>query len=117
MSKTLVRGLELIEDRGLYGPMTISELARRSGVHVSIVSLTVSMLEPEGWVVRVDLDAARHGWPNSPLGCRPVLEQNSHAFDVTHMDAVRALSNGAPSRLTGPACGGRSRCRGDGVVD
>ncbi len=54
MSKTLVRGLELIEDLGLYGPMTISELARRSGVHVSIVSRTVSMLEPEGWMVRVD---------------------------------------------------------------
>jgi DNA-binding IclR family transcriptional regulator len=54
MSKTLVRGLELIEDLGLYGPMTISELARRNGVHVSIVSRTVSMLEPEGWMVRVD---------------------------------------------------------------
>jgi DNA-binding IclR family transcriptional regulator len=54
MAKTLVRGLELIEDLGLYGPMTISELARRSGVHVSIVSRTVAMLEPEGWMVRVD---------------------------------------------------------------
>jgi DNA-binding IclR family transcriptional regulator len=54
MSKTLVRGLELIEELGLYGPMTISDLARRSGVHVSIVSRTVSMLEPEGWIVRVD---------------------------------------------------------------
>jgi DNA-binding IclR family transcriptional regulator len=54
MSKTLVRGLELIEELGLYGPMTISELARRSSVHVSIVSRTVSMLEPEGWMVRVD---------------------------------------------------------------
>jgi DNA-binding IclR family transcriptional regulator len=54
MSKTLVRGLELIEELGLYGPMTISDLSRRSGVHVSIVSRTVSMLEPEGWMVRVD---------------------------------------------------------------
>src|SRR5258707_560285 len=45
MAKTLVRGLELIEDLGLYGPMTISELARRSGVHVSIVSRTVAMLD------------------------------------------------------------------------
>ncbi len=54
MAKTLVRGLELIEDLGLYGPMTISELARRSGVHVSIVSRTVASLEPEGWMVRVD---------------------------------------------------------------
>ena len=54
MAKTLVRGLELIEDLGLYGPMTISELSRRSGVHVSIVSRTVASLEPEGWMVRVD---------------------------------------------------------------
>lgn len=53
MSKTLVRGLELIEEVGLYGPMTVSELARRSGVHVSIVSRTVTALEPEGWLIRV----------------------------------------------------------------
>ncbi len=54
MSKTLVRGLELIEELGLYGPMSISDLARRSEIHVSIVSRTVSALEPEGWMVRVD---------------------------------------------------------------
>jgi DNA-binding IclR family transcriptional regulator len=54
MAKTLVRGLELIEEVGLYGPMTISDLARRSGVHVSIVSRTVTALEPEGWLIRVD---------------------------------------------------------------
>jgi DNA-binding IclR family transcriptional regulator len=54
VAKTLVRGLELIEEVGLYGPMTVSELARRSGVHVSIVSRTVTALEPEGWLIRVD---------------------------------------------------------------
>jgi DNA-binding IclR family transcriptional regulator len=54
MSKTLVRGLELIEEVGLYGPMTLSELARRSGVHVSIISRTVTALEPEGWLIRVE---------------------------------------------------------------
>jgi DNA-binding IclR family transcriptional regulator len=54
MAKTLVRGLELIEEVGLYGPMTISDLARRSGVHVSIVSRTVTALEPEGWLIRDD---------------------------------------------------------------
>jgi DNA-binding IclR family transcriptional regulator len=52
MAKTLVRGLELIEELGLYGPMTVSDLARRSGVHVSIVSRTISALEPEGWMSR-----------------------------------------------------------------
>lgn len=54
MAKTLVRGLELIEEVGFYGPLTMSELARRSGVHVSIVSRTVTALEPEGWLLRVD---------------------------------------------------------------
>jgi DNA-binding IclR family transcriptional regulator len=54
MAKTLVRGLELIEEVGLYGPMKMSELALRSGVHASIVSRTVTALEPEGWLIRVD---------------------------------------------------------------
>jgi DNA-binding IclR family transcriptional regulator len=54
MAKTLVRGLELIEELGFHGPMTITDLARRTGVHVSIVSRTVSALEPEGWIVRLD---------------------------------------------------------------
>jgi DNA-binding IclR family transcriptional regulator len=54
MSKTLVRGLELIEEVGLYGPLTLSDLARHSDVHVSIVSRTVTALEPEGWLIRVD---------------------------------------------------------------
>jgi DNA-binding IclR family transcriptional regulator len=54
MAKTLVRGLELIEEVGVYGPMTLTELSRRSGVHVSIVSRTVTALEPEGWLIRVD---------------------------------------------------------------
>jgi DNA-binding IclR family transcriptional regulator len=54
MSKTLVRGLDLIEEVGMHGPVTVSELARRSGIHVSIVSRTVSALEPQGWLRRVD---------------------------------------------------------------
>jgi DNA-binding IclR family transcriptional regulator len=54
MPKTLVRGLELIEEVGLFGPMTMSELSRRSGVHVSIISRTVAALEPEGWLIRID---------------------------------------------------------------
>src|ERR1700761_6888475 len=54
MSKTLVRGLALIEEVGLYGPLTVSELARRADLHVSIVSRTIAALEPEGWLIRVD---------------------------------------------------------------
>jgi DNA-binding IclR family transcriptional regulator len=54
MSKTLLRGLELIEEVGRNGPMTVTELARRTGVHITIVSRTIKACEPEGWLVRVD---------------------------------------------------------------
>jgi DNA-binding IclR family transcriptional regulator len=54
MSKTLMRGLELIEEVGRSGPLTVTELARRSGVHITIVSRTVNALEPAGWLTKVD---------------------------------------------------------------
>jgi DNA-binding IclR family transcriptional regulator len=54
MSKTLLRGLDLIEEVGRGGPMTVTELARRTGVHITIVSRTIKACEPEGWLVRVD---------------------------------------------------------------
>jgi DNA-binding IclR family transcriptional regulator len=53
MSKTLLRGLDLIEEVDRHGPLTIGELARRTGGHVSVVSRTVSACEPEGWLTRV----------------------------------------------------------------
>jgi DNA-binding IclR family transcriptional regulator len=54
MSKTLLRGLDLIELVGLEGPLTISEIARRTGIDVSIVSRTVAACEPDGWLSRAD---------------------------------------------------------------
>jgi DNA-binding IclR family transcriptional regulator len=54
MSKTLLRGLDLIEEVGRGGPMTVTELARRTGVHITIVSRTIKACEPEGWLLRVD---------------------------------------------------------------
>jgi DNA-binding IclR family transcriptional regulator len=54
MSKTLLRGLGLIEQVGLHGPLTVTELARRSGIDVTIVSRTVKACEHEGWLARVD---------------------------------------------------------------
>lgn len=54
MPKTLMRGLELIEEIGRHGPLTVTELSRRTGVHITIVSRTVSACEPEGWLTRVD---------------------------------------------------------------
>jgi len=52
MSKTLLRGLDLIELVGLEGPLTISEIARRTGIDLSIVSRTVAACEPDGWLSR-----------------------------------------------------------------
>jgi IclR family transcriptional regulator, acetate operon repressor len=52
MSKTLMRGLGLLETIDLHGPITITELARLSGIDTSIVSRTVSALERDGWIVR-----------------------------------------------------------------
>lgn len=54
MSKTLLRGLDLIEEVGRNGPMTVSELSRRTGVHITIVSRTIKACESEGWLVRID---------------------------------------------------------------
>jgi DNA-binding IclR family transcriptional regulator len=54
VSKTLLRGLEMIEDVSLYGPLTVTELARLSGVHVTIASRTVTACEREGWLSKVD---------------------------------------------------------------
>jgi DNA-binding IclR family transcriptional regulator len=52
MSKTFMRGLTLLETIDLHGPITITELARRSGVEKSIVSRTITACEIDGWVVR-----------------------------------------------------------------
>jgi DNA-binding IclR family transcriptional regulator len=54
MSKTLMRGLDLIEEVGRSGPLTVTELSRRTGIHITIVSRTVKACEPEGWLVRID---------------------------------------------------------------
>jgi DNA-binding IclR family transcriptional regulator len=54
MSKTLLRGLDLIEEVGRHGPLTVTELSRRTGIHITIVSRTVKACEPEGWLTKVD---------------------------------------------------------------
>jgi DNA-binding IclR family transcriptional regulator len=52
MSKTMLNRLAMLEELDVGGPLTIGELARRSGLDVSVVSRTVSALETDGWVVR-----------------------------------------------------------------
>ena len=54
MSKTLLRGLELIEVVGAHGSMTVTEIAREMGLEPSIVSRTVAACETDGWLIRVN---------------------------------------------------------------
>jgi DNA-binding IclR family transcriptional regulator len=54
LSKTLLRGLDLIEEVGLHGPLRVTELAQRMDLDVSIVSRTVQALEQDGWLARAD---------------------------------------------------------------
>jgi DNA-binding IclR family transcriptional regulator len=54
MSKTMLNRLAMLEQLDVSGLLTIGELARRSGLDVSVVSRTVAALEPDGWVVRIN---------------------------------------------------------------
>jgi IclR family transcriptional regulator, acetate operon repressor len=54
LSKTLLRGLDLIEEVGLHGPLRVTEIAQRMSLDVSIVSRTVQALEQDGWLARAD---------------------------------------------------------------
>jgi DNA-binding IclR family transcriptional regulator len=47
-----MRGLELLETIDVHGSLTITELARLTGMDKSAVSRMVSACEPDGWVVR-----------------------------------------------------------------
>ncbi|MFZ0040896.1 MAG: MarR family transcriptional regulator [Solirubrobacteraceae bacterium] len=54
MSKTFMRGLALLELIDVHGPVTVTELARLSGLDKSVVSRMITGCEPDGWVVRSD---------------------------------------------------------------
>jgi DNA-binding IclR family transcriptional regulator len=54
MSKTLLRGLGLIEEVGLRGPLTVTELSRRLELDITIASRTVKACEQDGWLTRID---------------------------------------------------------------
>lgn len=50
----MLNRLAMLEELDVGGSLTIGELARRSGLDVSVVSRTVSALEKDGWVVRLN---------------------------------------------------------------
>ncbi len=52
MSKTLIRGLALLELVDREGPIGLSELARRMNMDKAAVSRMVSACEADGWIVR-----------------------------------------------------------------
>jgi DNA-binding IclR family transcriptional regulator len=54
MSKTLLSRLAMFEVLDGAGPLTISELAQRSGLDVAVVSRTVAACEADGWLTRAD---------------------------------------------------------------
>jgi DNA-binding IclR family transcriptional regulator len=52
MYSTFTRGLELLETIDVYGPLTVTELARLTGADKPSVSRMLSACEPAGWIVR-----------------------------------------------------------------
>jgi IclR family transcriptional regulator, acetate operon repressor len=54
LSKTLLSRLAMFEVLDTAGPLTISELAHRSGLDTAVVSRTVAACERDGWLIRSD---------------------------------------------------------------
>jgi DNA-binding IclR family transcriptional regulator len=52
LSKTLLSRLAMFEVLDAAGPLTISELAHRSGLDAAVVSRTVAACERDGWLIR-----------------------------------------------------------------
>ena len=53
MSKTLLNRLAMFETLDVCGPLTVTELAHRTGLDVTVVSRTVSACVPDGWLIRL----------------------------------------------------------------
>ena len=62
-----MRGLRLLETVDVYGPLSISALARHLGVDKATASRMVASCEPDGWLVR-DGDGVRIGPRAALLG-------------------------------------------------
>lgn len=54
MSSTFMRGLMFLEVIDHHGPLTVTELARRSGIDISTVSRMVAACVADGWIVKAD---------------------------------------------------------------
>jgi DNA-binding IclR family transcriptional regulator len=54
MSSTFMRGLMLLEAIDRYGPLTITELTRRTGIDKATVSRLVTACTEDGWIARTE---------------------------------------------------------------
>ena len=54
MSSTFMRGLLLLEAIDRHGPLSITELARRTGIDKATVSRLVTACTEDGWIARTD---------------------------------------------------------------
>jgi DNA-binding IclR family transcriptional regulator len=54
MSSTFLRGLHLLEILDHHGPLTVTELAQRTGIDKGAVSRMVSASVADGWMVRAE---------------------------------------------------------------
>ncbi len=84
MSKTLLNRLAMFEVLDTAGPLTISELAQRSGLDVTVVSRTVAACEPDGWLMRLG-SKVMLGPRSTLLGhAGPVADVIAHAVPLVH---------------------------------
>lgn len=84
MSKTFLNRLAMLEVLDAAGPLTISELARRSGLDIAVVSRTVAACEGDGWLTRAGGKVAI-GPRATLLGhCGPFAEVIARAAPLVH---------------------------------
>jgi DNA-binding IclR family transcriptional regulator len=102
MSKTLIRGLGLIQEVDLHGPLTLTELSRRLGMHITIASRTVGACEEAGWLTRID-GKISVGPRSALLGLASPLTETVRRVEPL----VQAISGicGVATAATGLICG------------
>ena len=74
-----------------YGPLTTTELARRSGLDITVVSRTVAACEPDGWLVRL----------GGRIALGPRLTLLGHAGPIADVIALAAPIVHALAGVTG----------------
>jgi DNA-binding IclR family transcriptional regulator len=75
LASTFMRGLGLLQVIDRHGPITVTELARRTGIEIATVSRTVTACAADGWIVKTGRGVT--------LGPRAaLLGRSGHGADV-----------------------------------